>query len=655
MRETSSSSRVVRFGVFEVDLRLGELRRNGLRVKLQCQPFEILVTLLQRPGELVTREELRRQLWPEDTFVDYEQGLNIAIKKLRDALGDSPHKPRFVETLARRGYRFIAQVNDQAEEPTDGRSPEEGVSRQTIDSARPNGDIEGTAADNRRQKPRLQRRVLWVSAIATLVAIIGFNSRRDTTGDSAIESLAILPFANDSGDPATEYLSDGIAESLINRFSRLPHLRIIARSSAFRYRGPNVDPKRVGRELDVRAVVMGRVLQRGDSLNIQVDLVDAADGRQLWGEQYRRKLTDVLAVQEEIATEISTNLRLRLTQEEQIRLRHGYTEDSNAYQAYLRGRYFWNKRTQAGMTKGIEYFQQAVEIDPGYALAYVGLADCYSMLGSYNYLSPDQTFPKATAYLAQAIRLDESLAEAHASQGYIMFGYTWDLMGAERELRRALELNSNYANAHRWYSHVLATRGRMSEATTEMRRAVDLDPLSLVAITSLGYHFFFAREYDQVIEQCRKALEMDPDFAWAHLRLGLAYEQKGMYDEAIAEFRKASSEDSSEIMAALGHVLGICGKKGEAEKVINHLKKLSREKYVSPYDVAMVYAGLGSHNDVFTWLEKAYEKRSWAISRLNGDPRFDEFRLDPRFQDLVHRISGLPRQQPSRATRFSAG
>ena len=457
-----------------------------------------------------------------------------------------------------------------------------------------------------------------------------------------IDSVAVLPFVNASADPNTEYLSDGITESLINNLSQLPRLRVVPRSTVFRYKGQVLNLQKVGRELNVRALLTGRVSQRGDSLNIQTELVDVAKESELWGEQYNRKLVDILSVQEDISREISDKLRLRLSGEEKARLAKRPTENTEAYQLYLRGRYHWNKRTEEELKKGIEHFKQAIEKDPGYPLAYAGLADSYYILGYYNWLPPKEAYPKAKAAALKALELDDSLAEGHAALASVKRDFDWDWVGAEKEFRRAFELNPSYASAHRWCANLFNALGRREEALAEMKKAQELDPLSLITNADLGRTFYFARQYDQSLEQFRKTLDMDPNFAVAHLWLGQVYEQKGMYEEAISEFQKGMSLSGGSIyLARLGHAYAMGGRRGEAQIVLNRLKDQSKQEYVSPYDIGVIYAGLGENKQTFAWLERAYEERSLWLSYLKADPIWDPLRSDPRFQDLLRRV-GLP-------------
>ena len=478
--------------------------------------------------------------------------------------------------------------------------------------------------------------------LAGLLAFAGwftvFRSRVE-----AIDSVAVLPFVNASTDPDAEYLSDGITESLIGQLSQIPQLRIMARSTVFRYKGRNIDPQKVGRDLNVRAVLTGRVSERGETLTVSMELMDVTDGSELWGEQYNRKLADILAVQEDIAREITNKLRLRLKGEEEKRLTRHFTENTEAYQLYLKGRYYWNKRTPDGIQKAIEYFQEAIEKDPSYALAYAGLADCYHVPA--NPLPPRQRMPQAKAAAMKALELDNTLVEAHTTLARVLFAYDWDWSGAEKEFKRAIELNPRYSPAQQWYGEYLSATARLREANAEGKRAQELEPLSLIINFNVALTFYFSRNYDQAIDQFQKTLELDANFPPPHTYLPAAYEQKGMFEEAIAGFQRAitvtKGADKILAMASLGHVYAVSGRKTEARKMLAELQRLSEHSYVPAHDVALVYAGLGEKGKAFAWLDKAYEEHSFNLSHLKVEPRFDSLRSDPHFADLLRRI-GLP-------------
>jgi len=460
-----------------------------------------------------------------------------------------------------------------------------------------------------------------------------------------IDSIAVLPFVNAGADPESEYLSDGIAESLINSLSQLPSLRVVPRSTVFRYKGQNVDPQEVGRKLGVRVVLTGRVLQRGERLNIQLALIDVTDVAQLWGEQYNRRHADIFSVQEEISREITEKLRLKLTGEERKYLTKRYTENTEAYQLYLKGRYYWNRRTPESLNKGIEYFQQAIEKDPTYALAYTGLADSYSLLGSsIGGLSPKETFPKAKAAALNALERDDTLAEAHAARALVSLRYDWDWPAAESEIKRAIDLNPNYATTYQWYSDYLVIMGRPDEAVDAVKRAQELDPLSIIINSLMGMRVYHQRRYDQAIEQSLEALELDPNFAQTHYFLGLNYEQQTRYEEAVASLKRATtlSPGNLSYLSALGHAYAVWGHRGEAMKVLDQLQELSQHRYVSPHEMAILYAGLDEDEHAFAWLDKAYADRSWRLVFLKLEPRFNNLHADPRFAELVTRVGLTP-------------
>jgi serine/threonine-protein kinase len=468
------------------------------------------------------------------------------------------------------------------------------------------------------------------------------TTSRRISRDDPIDSLAVLPLVNASHDPTAEYLSDGITESIINSLSQLPQLRVMARSTVFRYKGQEVDPIEVGNALDVRAVMLGRVLQVGDQLVIKTELVDVVDGSHLWGAQYNRQPADILAIQDEISGEIVQKLRLRLTGEDhKKRLVKRYTDNTEAYQLYLKGRFYTGKATREGLQRGIEYFNQAISIDPTYALAYSGLAEAYYGLSSAH-LPPREAMPKARAAALKALEMDDTLAEAHASLGLVKVFYDWDWAGAETEYRRATELNPGYASAHHWYGWYLALMGRLDQATAEMKRAQELDPLSLEITADLGLSFFFARQYESAIEQFRKALEMEQNFIWARFFMGWAYEQQGLIDEAIAEFQRAGQvEDAMVIKAALGHAYAMGGRRDEAQAILAESGQASPPKHLSPYDCAIIHTALGERSEAFDCLERAYENRSEALVWLKVDPRLDPLRATPQFINLLRRV-GLP-------------
>jgi serine/threonine protein kinase/Flp pilus assembly protein TadD len=503
------------------------------------------------------------------------------------------------------------------------------------------------AAGVREVAPRpYARRRMWLAlGIGALIfaGLAGASLYLYSGRAKPIDSVAVLPFANASNDPNTEYLSDGLTESLINSLSELPKLRVMSRNSVFRYKGREIDAQTAGRQLGVRAVLTGRVVQRGDSLTISAELVDTRDNSHLWGEQYNRRLADLLSLQEEIARQIAERLRLRLTGEEQKLLAKRHTENPEAHQFYLKGRYYAGRGTKEGLEKGIQYFNQAIASDPSYALAYDGLAYDYFMAEEWT-LSPHDAMPKAKEAAKKALELDDTLAEAHASLGNVNAFYDWDWAAAESEFKRSIELKPNYALAHESYSWYLVAIGRSNEGIAEGQRAVDLDPLSPGTNTELGLVLYYAHRYGQAIEQLRKTTDLDPNYWYAHEYLGLAYEQQSQYPEAIAELQKAVQLAGviTEPTAWLARAYAVSGKEAAAQKLLDALKQPSKQAYLFPYDVAMVYAGLGERDQALAWLERAYQERSSFMIALKVDPQLDSLRSDPRFQDLVRRMNFPP-------------
>ena len=485
--------------------------------------------------------------------------------------------------------------------------------------------------------------IVAATLILAIAPLIYFYSAR--VDRKPVNSIAVLPFVNNSVDPTTEYLSDGITESLINSLSQLPTLRVMARSTAFSYKGRDVDPQQVGRELGVDAVLMGRVTQRGDALSIQADLVNVADGSQLWGEQYNRTLSDVLAIQQEISREISERLRLKITGEEHRVTQHS-THHTEAYQLYLKGRYHWNKRTDEGFKRAIEYFHQAIEKDPAYALAYVGLADSYLLS---EFLPAGERYPKAEAAALQALQIDETLGEAHTSLAAIKNWYDWDWPGAEIEFRRAIELSPNYPTAHHWYGEFLANLGRFDESVAEYQRALEIDPLSLAISSDLGMVYYHARQYDRAIEHLKKVIEMDPNYVRTHFYLRQTYEQKEMFEEALTELEKGrllEGDSPSEVARdkeAIRNALRLSGGPGYWRMRLNIVKEEARRKriYFTGYSTSMaiLHAQLGERDQAFQWFEKVYEERQPSLLWLKVTPDCDNLRSDPRFTALLRRVN----------------
>ena len=487
-------------------------------------------------------------------------------------------------------------------------------------------------------KPHWLTATVAVAVLLVTIAGIVYFTR---SNKKSINSLAILPFVNATSDPNTEHLSEGITESLINNLSQIPRLRVMARTTVFSFNRQNLDSRKAGSDLGVDAVVTGRVTQLADTLVIQVDLVDVSSGAQIWGERFNRKLTDVVTMQEEISREISEKLHLRMTDEERSRVSKRHTINAEAYQSYLKGRYHWNKRTQEGLRKSIEYFTEALEKDPTYAQAYAGIADSYNTLARFNFLRPQEAYPKARAAVTKALEIDETLAEAHSSLAVVKMDYEWDLPGAEREFKRAIELNPSYPSAHQWYGLLLVSRGQTEEALAETKRAQQLDPLSLIVDMGVGGLYIYARRFDEAIGHLEKIRDLHPEAFQPDSNLAYVYEIKGMKDEAVASYLKSRTlaGDTAEKIAALKAAYAVSGWKGYLQKRVDEMKEHARlQRYISPFSVALLYAQMGEKNQALAWLEKTYEERNYRLLFIKVDARLDVLRSEPRFLDLVRRI-----------------
>jgi TolB-like protein/Tfp pilus assembly protein PilF len=567
----------IRFGVFEVDLGGRELRKRGIRVKLQDQPFQVLQILLLHSGNVVTREELRESIWPADTFVDFDQGLNNAVKRLRDALGDSAETPRFIETIPKHGYRFICTTE--------------------LSSAPPQ-----------------------------------------------LRSLAVLPLENLSHDPEQEYFAEGLTEALITTLAKIGALRVISRTSVMQYKGVHKPLREIARDLEVEMVVEGTVLRAGRRVRITAQLIDAAKESHLWAETYERDLRNILALQSEVAQAIAREVQIKLTPQEQAQFAQVPPVDPESYEAYLKGRYHWNRRVVGGFEKAIGYFQEAIAKDPTCGAAYAGLADCLSGLGVWGFVSPKEGCGKAKRLARKALEVDRGLAEAHASLAWATMWHDYDFLAAEREFERSIELNPRYATAHQWFGMSLGLMGRYEEGYTELKRAIRLDPCSSVIHWTLGFVYRRARRYDQAIEQHERALELDPNFAQGHGGLGFDYLEKGMYEPAISELQKAVqlSQSAPTFLAWLGEAYAVAGHRDEALRVLERLQELSKQRYVTPYIVAGIYAALGKKEEALQWLNSAYSEHATFMVLLKTDPRFDDLHAEPHFQELLRRMNFPP-------------
>lgn len=573
---------VVRFGVFEFDLQSRELLKHGRQVRLWGQPAQILALLLRRPGELVTRDELRQTLWPADTHVNFEQSLNAAVKRLRQALGDSAGRPVFIETMARRGYRFIAPTS--------------------------------------------------ASGSAAILPGPQFSGAR---------SIAVLPFENATSDADAEYLVDGLTEAVINALSRVPGLRVLARSTVFRYRGKGMDSRALGRRLNVSAVLLGRLSQRGDEWIVATELVEVQSGWLIWGDQFIHKSSEVPLIESEISARIYEKLRSELAGETKAPpAARRQTGSPEAYDDYLKGRYHWNRMSAEGLQKSVGHFHDALRRDPGFALAHAGLADCYQLLGFFDLLPPAEAMPKAKESARTALELDGDLAEAHVALANVLKAYDHHWDAAERFYRQGLRLNPNYVHGYRGYAALLAALGRFPEAQAQIGKAHELDPLSVVVNMEMAWNFFAGREYDQAIEQALRVTHFEPEFPSAQYILGLALEQKGRFGEAQAALERslAGSQGHGSGLAGLGHLFGATGRREEAFRMLDELDRLASRGYVAPFWYSVIYAGIGDAEAAVRHLERSFEHHDVWLVWLNTEPRLDRVSTHAGFQQMLARL-----------------
>ena len=623
-----------RFGDLELDTKRYELRKNGRVLKLEKIPMELLILLVGRRGELVSREEIIEKLWGEDVFVETEHGINTAIRKIRQTLGDDPENSRFVQTVVGKGYRFVAPLEPLAQEVS---------TTAPISASSPSRPSEVQSAKKNLRWISLGLGIFAVVLVAGLFAANPGHLRERLLGKpivTGVQSLAVLPLENLSGDPSEAYFADGMTDELITDLAQIGELRVISRTSVMRYKGSKKSLPEIARELGVDAIVEGTMERSGNRVKVRAQLVRASDDRHLWAESFEREIQDILSLQSEVAYSIARHVQGRLAPGPRGEIRSVLPA---AYEAYLKGRYAWNRRGEAALLEGIEHFKQAIALDPSYAAAYSGMADSYTTLGYLGYLAPKEAFPQARAAALKAIQLDPALAEPHASLGYVHLYFDWDWGKSEAEFKKAIELNANYATAHAWYTYFLMAMGRVNEAETQVHRALELDPLSLPINADAGFQLCYARRYDEAVESLKKTLQMDPRFPLAHLWLGRTYQQKGMYDEALEHYRAtdAALPDWPVTMASIAYVQGLTGQKREAEAMLRRMDQLSHRKYVTPYAVALIYASLHDKNAAMEWLEKSYDHRTNWLVWLGLDPRWDPMRDDPRFRDLIHRV-GLP-------------
>lgn len=612
---------------------------GGEPVPLTGKAFDLLVALVRRSGHLVTKDELLEEVWP-GTFVQ-ETNLTVNISALRKALARGGNGTGIIQTVPGRGYRLIAPV--VAREAAPGSILRVESANNDLDAA-PNSQRVAPVGSARHLGGVMYRRWALLAAAIVCVAIgaIALWRAQPENTDVPFDSVAVLPFTSDSSN--NNYLADGLTEAVLNGLVQLKSLRVAPRASAFRYKGSAVGPRDAGRELGVAAVVTATISQQDSDLRIQVDLVNVARDSQTWGARYQGNMSELVHLQTRILEDLPRALRVPLTDKETRQLARRLTKNADAYRAYLQGRYEWDQRSEAALRRAIERFRHAVAIDPQFAAAYSGLADSYSVLGYLSYLSPAETFPEAKRHATKALELDASLAEAHASLGFVKLYFEWDWVGAEAAFQRAIALDPNHAASHQWYSIYLLTAGRPTEAFREIQFAQQRDPLSLPVNTDLGFYYYYTGQYDEAVKQLKLVLEMNPDFPPAHLWLGRAYQELGKFDEALSAFRRVEDRvrDWPVSIAARGFVAGAAGRPTLALQALAELEQLSSRRFVTSYGVALIHAGLGQNDEAFASLNKAFDERSNWLVWLRLDPRWNALRPDPRFSELLSRMRFPP-------------
>jgi len=644
------------FGPFRLDPTEHTLLRGDQVVALTPKAFETLALLVQKSGHLVRKDELIESVW-HDTVVE-ESNLNVIIHTLRKALGDDPRESKYIETVAKCGFRFVAEVRKAEEHEQTASAPTNGsgsvkVATQSSFAEQINAVHSATLSPSSLPRPRDRRRlvVLVLSIIAVVLTATSISvwrsNRRPTTAAAPppqVRSIAVLPFGVLSSEKGDEYLSLGLADALITSLSQTRQVIVRQTEAVAKYQNTGKDPLEAGREQGVDAVLEGQVQRIGDRVRVSARLVRTSDGTSLWADHFEEKFTNIFAVEDAVAEKVARTTVLAMNGAGEAptteRLTKRYTENNEAYEAYLKGRYMWNKRTVDSLQKALGYFQQALRLDPNYSLAYVGLADTYTLLSFFTLAAPSDAFPKAKEAAEKALAIDPTLAEAYTALGQYKAYYEWDWNGAEVEFQKGIALNPNYPLLHHWRSLNLIAMGRMDEARAAMQRALELDPLLLVSNVNLGRIDYYEGRYDQAIKQYQRALELDKDFMRTHLRMGLAYVQQGRYHEALTEYNKALeiAGDTPQIRAHIAHVLAISGKRSEALIELAKLQERAKRQYVPPYDIALIYVGLGENDKAFAWLEKAYDDHSTEMIYFKVDPLLAPLHSDPRYQNLLRRM-----------------
>ena len=599
----------VRFGSFEVNPRTGELRKQGIRIKLHEKPFQVLLALIEHPGETVTRKELQERLWPQDTFVEFENGLNNAISRLREVLGDTAESPRFIETVPRRGYRFLPEVSQS---------------------------LPASKAANFRPWLIVFGSVLGVSLI------IGAVFRLPTSRKQVIRSLAVLPFRNLGTEKADDYFTDGMTDAVTTELAKLGVSKVISETSVAQFKDTKKSVPDIAHMLDVDAIVEGAVLREGNQVRITVQLIGGDTDRHLWAESYQRQMTDILALQDEVALGVAHAIKLELSPNAVGRPSSRKPVNAEAYEAYLKGRYFMQKGPESAL-RAKDYFQQAIQLDPGYAPAYAGLSDFYVLT-----LTPKEALPKAREYAEQALKLDYNLPDSHISLAYIYFYDDWNWPAAGEEFQRAISLAPGLAESHRWYAIYLVAMGRMDEGMREAQQAVDLDPLSISAHHGVAVAAFCAGQYDLSIAEGRKIIELDANDPRAYLDMAAGHSQKGMYPEVLQDMEKglALSHRDPVFLSIAAYVYGRLGNVEQATKLVEEMRAASQKSFVDPYYFATAFVGMGKQKEAVEALEEAYKAHDPELVGFNLDPMLAPLHSDPRFQDLVSRMKFPPVTHP---------
>jgi TolB-like protein/DNA-binding winged helix-turn-helix (wHTH) protein/Tfp pilus assembly protein PilF len=630
------------FADFTLDRSRYSLQRGERSLRLERLPMELLILLVDRRGELVSREEIAESLWGKDVFLDVDHSINVAVRKIRVALRDDFDNPRFVETVIGKGYRFAAAVTSDGGSSSQAEAPPIPLTAQPV--SQPTLLPEPVVS-----KDTMHRRVVLAGAAVIVVLALAFvlnRVRRDAKGitQPPIRSIAVLPLRNLSGDPTQEYLADGMTEALIGRLAAIHDLRVISRTSVMRFKDTQLSVPEIARMLQVDAIVEGSVMREGNRMRVTAQLIRAAVDAHIWAGEYHREYRSILEVQEEVTRSIVEQIEVNLTPEDRQRLASTHPVDPNAYENYLKGRYYFNQRTQDALNKSIASFQEAIATDSAYAPAYSGLAEAYAMLGFRGGFPSKDALARAKVAALKAIELDSDLAEPHACLAFIAETYEWDWATAEREYKRALELSPGDARTHNWYAGFLTYLRRFDDAISEAKRARYLDPLSLPINNALAGRLLAAGHYDEALKQVQETLELDSHFAPAHQTMGWVYLHSGKQDEAIREFQTAlelSGTEDTDLQLDLGFAYAVSGRRDQATSILTHLKQLHDQGVVPSGSVAIMYGVLGASNQAFAWLEKAYEERDPQLTYLLAGRRFEPLRKDPRFELLVRNV-GLP-------------